>query len=67
VIPSHGPLAGRNFLAANAAYLEGLLAGVADRPAPGLPAFYQQGHEENLRAVQAIGRSRGRRDRVERL
>jgi glyoxylase-like metal-dependent hydrolase (beta-lactamase superfamily II) len=66
VIPSHGPPAGREFLAANAAYLEGLLAGIVDPPAAGLPAFYQQGHQENLRAVRAIGRSRGRSGREER-
>ena len=52
VVPAHGPPAGREFLAANTAYLEGLLAGVAEPPATALPDFYRRGHRQNLDAVR---------------
>jgi hypothetical protein len=52
VVPAHGPPAGPEFLATNAAYLEGLLAGAVAPPTVLLPDFYRQGHQRNLEAVR---------------
>jgi glyoxylase-like metal-dependent hydrolase (beta-lactamase superfamily II) len=52
VVPAHGPVAGPEFLADNAGYLEALLAGQTDPPRAGVPPFYRQAHDENVGALQ---------------
>ncbi|HWE62478.1 MAG TPA: MBL fold metallo-hydrolase, partial [Chloroflexota bacterium] len=58
VIPSHGPVSGRDLLTRNADYLASLLAGRAGgwQPAPDTPAFYRDAHAHNLqRAATLLG------------
>jgi len=54
VVPAHGPPGGPALLRANAAYLEGLLAGRTEPPQPDLAPFYRAGHDENVRRMGAM-------------
>lgn len=56
VVPSHGPVGGRELLSATLAYLRGLGSGKAPEDLAALPEFYLETHRRNLeRAGSASG------------
>lgn len=53
VIPAHGRIGGKELLLGNAAYLESLATDSSADAA--WPAFYQEGHRQNLAAAKRLG------------
>ncbi len=54
VIPSHGPIGGREILQYNIDYLQNLLSGSAHQSLHGLSRFYRETHLENLRHARTV-------------